>query len=225
MQTKTHKAFTLIELLVVIGLLGVFAVIAYPNVSKWINDREVKAQAYKAAGFLKEMESLVASGKYGMVQVVLKANVEVYTMSNENFKNTYKGFSNNIYKRTNRCNFGTQQGGFSRNTNLASISFPQSGSDHVVFVSPNAAQNPGRTVLCMTKDGLLNYSGSRRTERDPETRKFVDVFTICSKSNTTQRTCTINTRQDNMYKVTIDKFANTKIYKLMNKSTWKKIDG
>ena len=66
---------------------------------------------------------------------------------------------------------------------------------------------------------------ARTTERDPETRKYVDVFTICSKSNTTQRTCTINTRQDNMYKVTIDKFANTKIYKLMNKSTWKKIDG
>ena len=34
-----------------------------------------------------------------------------------------------------------------------------------------------------------------------------------------------NARQDSMYKVTIDKFANTKIYKLMNKSTWKKIDG
>ena len=111
MRTKTHKAFTLIELLVVIGLLGVFAVVAYPNVSKWINDREVKAEAYKAAGFLREMESLVASGKFGMVQVVLKDNVEVYTMSNENFKNIYKGFSNNIYKRTNRCNFGTSQPG------------------------------------------------------------------------------------------------------------------
>jgi prepilin-type N-terminal cleavage/methylation domain-containing protein len=218
-RTKTHKAFTLIELLVVIGLLGVFAVVAYPNVSKWINDREVKAEAYKAAGFLREMESLVASGKFGMVQVVLKDNVEVYTMSNENFKNIYKGFSNNIYKRTNRCNFGTSQPGSSRNNNLATVSFPQSGSDHVVFISPS------QTVLCMTKDGLLNYSGARTTERDTETSKYVDVFTICSKSNTTQRTCTYNTRQDNMYKVTIDKFANTKIYKLMNKSTWKKIDG
>ena len=182
MRTKTHKAFTLIELLVVIGLLGVFAVVAYPNVSKWINDREVKAEAYKAAGFLREMESLVASGKFGMVQVVLKDNVEVYTMSNENFKNIYKGFSNNIYKRTNRCNFGTSQPGSSRNINLATVSFPQSGSDHVVFISPS------QTVLCMTKDGLLNYSGARTTERDTETRKNVDVFTICSKSNTTQRT-------------------------------------
>ena len=44
---KKNKAFTLIELLVVISILGIFAVIAYPNVIKWINDREVKAEAIK----------------------------------------------------------------------------------------------------------------------------------------------------------------------------------
>ena len=47
MLQKTNKAFTLIELLVVIAVLGIFAVIAYPNVIKWINDREVKAKAIR----------------------------------------------------------------------------------------------------------------------------------------------------------------------------------
>ena len=61
-QPKTSKAFTLIELLVVIGILGVFAVIAYPNVIQWINDREVKSEAYKTAGYLKEMKNTVSSG-------------------------------------------------------------------------------------------------------------------------------------------------------------------
>ena len=41
------KAFTLLELLVVIALLGVFSAIAYPNISNWITDREVKSEAYE----------------------------------------------------------------------------------------------------------------------------------------------------------------------------------
>ena len=60
MQTRTIKAFTLIELLVVISILGIFAVIAYPNVIKWINDREVKAEAIKTVGYINEMKSLLS---------------------------------------------------------------------------------------------------------------------------------------------------------------------
>ena len=216
MLQKTNKAFTLIELLVVIAVLGIFAVIAYPNVIKWINDREVKAEAIKTAGYLNEMQSTVKSGKYGMVQVALQSDVYVYTMSNENFRNTYKNLStNNTYKRNNSCAY--RQSGTSRKTNMETIKFPSSGSDYVVHISP------GRTVLCMTSDGLLNYNGNQ-TERDPETRLIVNVFTICSKGNTTQSSCSYRARQDNMYKVTIDKNINTKVYKLKNKSTWIKID-
>ena len=98
------------------------------------------------------------------------------------------------------------------------IDFPSSGSDYIVHIAPS------RTVLCMTKDGMLNYSGNQ-TETDPETRKTVAVFTICSKGNTTQGSCSFRARQDNMYKVTIDKNINTKIYRLKNKNTWVKIDG
>ena len=172
------------------------------------------------------MKTIALSGKYGIVQVLLKPNLEVYTMSNENFSNTYKNITaNNTYKTNNSCDTGTRQSGFSKNRNLAYINFPMNGSDHVVYVSPNAAQNPMWTVICLTKDGRLNYRGTRRTERDPETRKMVDIFTLCSKGNTTQGSCTYRARQDSMYKVTIDQFANTKLYKLKNKNTWEKIDG
>ena len=216
-QLKTNKGFTLIELLVVITLLGIFAVVAYPNVIKWINDREVKAEAMRTAGFINEMRSTVGSGKYGMLQAVLQSDVNVYTMSNENFRNIYKNLTqNNTYKRNNSCAY--RQSGTSRKTNLETIKFPTSGNDYVVHISPN------RTVLCMTTDGLLNYGGNQ-TETDPETRKIVNVLTICSRGNTTQSSCTYRARQDSMYKVTIDKNITTKIYRLKNKSTWVKIDG
>ena len=44
---KQNKAFSIIELLVVLAVIGVFVGIAYPNISNWITDRNVKKEAYE----------------------------------------------------------------------------------------------------------------------------------------------------------------------------------
>ena len=44
---KNKKAFTIIELLVVLAVIGVFSAFAYPNISNWINDRNVKKKSMK----------------------------------------------------------------------------------------------------------------------------------------------------------------------------------
>jgi prepilin-type N-terminal cleavage/methylation domain-containing protein len=227
MPKKIIKGFTLLELLVVIAILGIFTAIAYPNISKWITDREVKKEVYDTVNYIKDMKTLADSGQYGMVQLSLKPNLEVYTMSNENYFNTYKSIStNNSYKRNYQCNYGTMQGGFQRNRNLETLKLSVSNNDSSVHVYPNAAHNPPYTVLCLTKDNSINYMRARKTERDPETDRNVDIFIFCSKSNSTQYSCKYNARLDFMYKVTINKNANTKIYKLNNKNgQWKKIDG
>ena len=227
MPKKIIKAFTLLELLVVIAILGIFTAIAYPNISKWITDREVKKEVYDTVNYIKDMKTLADSGQYGMVQLSLKPNLEVYTMSNENYFNTYKSIStNNSYKRNYQCNYGTMQGGFQRNRNLETLKLSVSNNDSSVHVYPNAAHNPPYTVLCLTKDNSISYMRARKTERDPETDRNVDIFIFCSKSNSTQYSCKYNARLDFMYKVTINKNANTKIYKLNNKNgQWKKIDG
>ncbi len=227
MPKKIIKAFTLLELLVVIAILGIFTAIAYPNISKWITDREVKKEVYDTVNYIKDMKTLADSGQYGMVQLSLEPNLEVYTMSNENYFNTYKSIStNNSYKRNYQCNYGTMQGGFQRNRNLETLKLSVSNNDSSVHVYPNAAHNPPYTVLCLTKDNSISYMRARKTERDPETGKNVDIFIFCSKSNSTQYSCKYNARLDFMYKVTINKNANTKIYKLNNKNgQWKKIDG
>jgi len=227
MPKKIIKAFTLLELLVVIAILGIFTAIAYPNISKWITDREVKKEVYDTVNYIKDMKTLADSGQYGMVQLSLEPNLEVYTMSNENYFNTYKSIStNNSYKRNYQCNYGTMQGGFQRNRNLETLKLSVSNNDSSVHVYPNAAHNPPYAVLCLTKDNSISYMRARKTERDPESGKNVDIFIFCSKSNSTQNSCKYNARLDFMYKVTINKNANTKIYKLNNKNgQWKKIDG
>ena len=227
MPKKTIKAFTLLELLVVIAILGIFTVVAYPNISKWITDRDVKKEVYETINYIKEMKTLADSGQYGIVQLSLKPNLEVYTMSNENYFNTYKSIStNNSYKRNYQCNYGTNQNGFQRNRSLETLKLSVSNNDSSVHVYPNAAHNPTGTVLCLTKDNRLSFMRLRKTERDSETGKNVDIFIFCSKSNSTQYTCKYNARLDFMYKITINKNANIKIYKLNNKNgQWKKIDG
>ena len=67
MQKKNLlKAFTIIELLVVLAVIGVFAGIAYPNISNWITDRNVKKEVYETVTFIKERKAEVTSGKYGI---------------------------------------------------------------------------------------------------------------------------------------------------------------
>ena len=82
------NAFTILELLVVLAVIGVFSAIAYPNISNWITDRNVKKEVYETVTFIKERKAEVTSGKYGMTQLDLKLNLEVYTMIHEDFFNT-----------------------------------------------------------------------------------------------------------------------------------------
>ena len=51
---KQNKAFSIIELLVVLAVIGVFVGIAYPNISNWITDRNVKKEVYETVTFIKE---------------------------------------------------------------------------------------------------------------------------------------------------------------------------
>ena len=84
MPKKIAKGFTIIELLVVLAVIGIFSVIAYPNISNWITDRNVKKEAYEVISYLNERSNEVQSGEYGMIQVVMN-----WRITNHNFKCTH----------------------------------------------------------------------------------------------------------------------------------------
>jgi len=221
------RGFTIIELLVVLAVMGVFTAIAYPNISSWITDREVKKEVYETVTFIKERKAEVTSGKYGMTQLHLKPNLEVYTMSPENFTNTYHSVSsNNSYKTNKQCDNGWRQSGFVRNRGLETLKLSVSNNDSSVHVYPNGAHNPGSSVICITKDGTIKYMRVRKADKDPSTGQNVDMFVFCSKSNTNQNTCKYNANFDHMYKINSDNFQNIKVYKKnKKKNSWIKIDG
>ena len=219
------RGFTIIELLVVLAVMSVFTAIAYPNIMSWITDREVKKEVYETVTFIKERKAEVTSGKYGMTQIVLKPNLEVYTMSPQNFFNTYQNISSSSSYKTNKlCDYASRQSGFTRNSSLETLSFPINDSE--VQVYPNGAHNPSGTYLCITKDASIKFMQLRKTDRDPDTNQNVDMFVFCSNSNTTQSTCKFDANYDFMYKLNIDNFQNIKVYKKnKNKNSWIKIDG
>ena len=222
---SNKKGFTILELLVVLAVMGVFTAIAYPNISSWITDREVKKEVYETVAFIKERKAEVTSGKYGMTQIVLKPNLEVYTMSPQNFFNTYQNISSSSsYKTNKQCDYAWRHSGFSRNSSLETLSFPINVSG--VQVYPNGAHNPSATYLCITKDASIKFMQLRKTDRDPDTNQNVDMFVFCSNSNTTQSTCKFDANYDFMYKLNIDNFQNIKVYKKnKKKNSWIKIDG
>ena len=227
MPKKIVKGFTIIELLVVLAVLGVFVSFTYPNISNWIKDREVKKEVYDVVTFIKEKKLMVTNDKYGMIQLSLKPNLEIYTMSKVNFINTYRSISSNSsFKKNNQCTYGTMQSGFVRNQSLETLKLSVSNNDSNVHVYPNAAHNPSNTVLGLTRDNSISYMRLRKTERDVETGKTVDIFIFCSKSNSTQYSCKYSANLDHMYKITISKNIKMKIYKKnKSKNSWVKIDG
>jgi prepilin-type N-terminal cleavage/methylation domain-containing protein len=224
-----NRAFTILELLVVLAVIGVFSAIAYPNVTGWIADRNVKKEVYETVTFIKERKSEVTSGKYGMVQILLNRQLQVFTMSPEKFSQIYKGFNSPYasHKQNYTCGFG-DTAGFTRQNQYDKEDFGPYVHDSSVHVYPSAGHNPSRTAVCITKDGSIKYDKPNQNARikDDATGKWVDYFMFCSKSNTSKRTCKYNSNFDYRYMITLDRFQNIKVFKYSkNKNKWIKIDG
>ena len=223
------NAFTIIELLVVLAVIGVFAGIAYPNISNWIKDRNVKKEVYETVTFIKERKAEVTSGKYGMIQVLLNDQLEVFTMSPEKYFQIYKSFNSpyTTHKQNYTCGF-SDTAGFTIESKYSSHDFGVNATNSNVNVYPSAYHNPMRSAICITKDAsIASYRPNQNFQvNDDATGKKVDAFVFCSKSNTKDSWCNYNSNYDFRYMITLDRFQNIKVFKYRkNNNKWMKIDG
>ena len=224
MRRIKHKAFTIIELLVVLVIIGIFSTIAYPNVSSWIADREVRKEVYDVVNLINERKSEVMNGKYGMVQIRLRPGVEIYNMSQDDFFNTYKGINaNNRFKTNKICDYqwrGREMSTFVRDR-AAEMSLSVNSKESKVYVWPHT-----EAVMCITKEGIIKFVKKNLSEQDPNSGERIEYFIFCSKTNTTQRTCKRNIRKDYQYKITWNRIINQiKVYKYRKDHEWVLIDG
>jgi len=224
-----NRAFTILELLVVLAVIGVFSAIAYPNVSGWIADRNVKNAAFETVAFVKDRKSEVTSGKYGMTQILFNRQLQVFTMSPDKFTEIYK--SNNSpfssLKQNYTCGFG-DTAGFTRQNQYDKEDFGPYVQESDVHIYPSSWHNPMRTAVCITKDGSISYYRPNQNGRikDQSTGQMVDLFLFCSKSNSTEKSCKYNSNLEYRYMITLDRFQNMKVFRYnKNKNKWNRIDG
>jgi len=224
-----NRAFTILELLVVLAVIGVFSAIAYPNVSSWIADRNVKNAAFETVAFVKDRKSEVTSGKYGMTQILFNRQLQVFTMSPNKFIEIYKSTNSpfSSHKQNYTCGFG-DTAGFTRQNQYDKEDFGPYVQESDVHIYPSAWHNPTRTAVCITKDGSISYYRPNQNGRikDQSTGQMVDLFLFCSKSNSTERSCKYNSNLEYRYMITLDRFQNMKVFRYnKSKNKWNKVDG
>ena len=224
-----NRAFTILELLVVLAVIGVFSAIAYPNVTGWIADRNVKNVAFETVAFVKDRKSEVTSGKYGMTQILFNRQLQIFTMSPDKFIEIYKSTSSpfSSHKQNYTCGFG-DTAGFTRQNQYDKEDFGPYVQESNVHIYPSAWHNPMRTAVCITKDGSISYFRPNQNGRikDQSTGQMVDFFLFCSKSNSTERSCKYNSNLEYRYMITLDRFQNMKVFRYnKNKNKWNRIDG
>lgn len=222
MRRIKYKAFTIIELLVVLVIIGIFSAIAYPNVSSWIADREVRKEVYDVVNLINERKSEVMNGKYGMVQIRLKPGVEIYNMSQDDFFNTYKNINaDNRFKTKKICDYQSQGMSNLVRDKATEMSLSVNSKESKVHVWPHT-----EAVMCITKEGIIKFVKKNLSEQDPNSGEIIEYFIFCSKTNTTQKTCKRNIRKDYQYKITWNRIINQiKVYKYRKDHEWQLIDG
>lgn len=207
MPKKTIKAFTLLELLVVIAILGVFTAIAYPNVTKWIIDREVKKEVYDFVAEINEMKSKVSNGEYALAMIHFTGNwqysfIKKYYMTTEDYIYNYSEGKNRTW-----CD------------DQPRLQRYQSAGE----TKGEVTRHWDNLHICISKNGEKTAYLNLKNPETGQSRSLNRVV-FCSVTNSTtsgSTRCNINNKLDYRYMLTWDRFVNLTVYKFnFKKNQW-----
>jgi len=140
---------------VVLAVIGVFSAFAYPNISNWINDRNVKKEVYETISFNQRKKIRSYQWQVWNDSSSIERSIRSFLqMSPEKFFDVYKGFNSPYptHKQNYTCGFSSTSG-FTIESQYASHDFGVNASNSNVNVYPSAYHNPMRSAICITKDG------------------------------------------------------------------------
>ncbi len=218
MLIKIVKGFTIIELLVVLAVIGVFSVFAYPNISNWITDRQVRGETYKFVAEIERMKAKVTSGEYALAMVRFGGPNSSKYASIEKRYMTRADFAQN-YPISNMASGAS--GYWSCDYDVRNKKY--SWDNDYVFESEDIRHWPN-IHMCISKDGTKKGVLNQKNP-DSGQRRTLGRIILCSANNTTEsggsNRCNDSNKNDYRYMITWDVFTNLKVYKFnMKKNQW-----
>ena len=221
MQILKNRAFSIIEILIVIVIVVVFVVIAYPQVTNYLTDREVKKEVYKLVNYIEEKKAEAVSGKYAMAWIWISGKStgqsQSWTMSNEEWALQMKvpaparTAQNRLSSYNNKSilNHGRGCGSSASGYNNEGTQYYTKNSDTFSWSSKVTSSNKH---LCIDKDGIISTDGENQNGIEGKLWMIV-----CSTSNTGpqySKLCYWNRDKINhRYIIKVDLGTKIKVYK------------
>ena len=227
LKQKLNRGFTIIEILVVIIIIIIFVFIAWPNITSWATEREVKKEVYSLVEYIKKKKAEVDSGQYAMAWIRISGaqnSSTAWTMSHSEWNEQMKipaparTAQNNLSRYNNKSilNHSRACGSSAKNYNAEGTQKYTKSSDTFRW---SANVTSSSKYLCIAKNGMITTDGENQNGIPGKT-----WLIICSTSNTGSgsKRCYWNKEKlDYRYVIKIDTGLKIEVYKYnVKKDKW-----
>tara|TARA_B100001057_G_scaffold161108_1_gene161713 strand:+ start:899 stop:1603 length:705 start_codon:yes stop_codon:yes gene_type:complete len=230
LRTLKNKAFSIIELLVVIVIIIVIVVIAYPQISKWQEAREVRKEVNSLISYLKEKKSEVDEGKYAMsiVRVGNNNSGSWWTMSNEEWARQMKVPAEAVTAQGNLSRYDNKSIlNHSRTCPGAYEGYNREGTQYwtkqsTAFNSSKLRFHPN-VHMCISKNAIIHPFGSGETVNGIPGKVWVMLCSIKNTTDSGSKKCNVfgNFRTEHMYVIQITRELKFDLWKYnVNQAKW-----
>ena len=224
LQILKNRAFSIIEILIVIVIVIVFVVIAYPQVTNYLADREVKTEVNKLIVYIEEKKSEVQSNKYPIIVIGFYQNMELWHMTQSEYSIQMKVPAPG-WTRRNDGNTGGKS--YLNHYKMGPCCLETIDYSNWVKETSGQFQWSGDTwhwmnsKMFLSKDAIIAPGTNHFTVRDNDGTNQDAFIMICSKTNTSNHyggsgsgpKCNNSSKADYRYVLQMDRSLNINTFK------------